>query len=115
MSQIQLWVNGQQHFPEDIENTADSSYMFSAFLNECGRINHGDMLTASNYSTYPLFGFDLTPDKSQNQHGLNLQNSGSVRLSIGFQEETKATQVLMVLAKYEQVVEITKDREVILV
>ena len=115
INRIQLYVNGQQHFPEDIESTKDSSYMFSAFSNECGRINGGDMLIASRYSTYPLFGFDLTQDKSQNQHGLNLQNSGNVRLSLGFEKETKATQVLMVLAKYEQVVEITKDREVILV
>ena len=115
MNRIQLWVNGQQHFPEDIEYTDDSSYMFSTFMNECGRINGGDMLIASNYSAYPLFAFDLTPDKSQNQHGLNLQNSGSVRLCLGFNEETKASQVLMVLAKYEQVVEITKDREAILV
>ena len=115
INRIQLWVNGQQHFPEDIENIDDPSYMFSAFTNECGRINGGDIMIANNYSTYPLFAFDLTPDKSQNQHGLNLQNSGSVRLSLGFEKETKASYILMVLAKYEQVVEITKDREVILV
>ena len=115
IERIQLYVNGQQHFPEDIESTEDNSYMFSAFLNETGRINGGDMLLASKYDTYPLFAFDLTPDKSQNQHGLNLQNSGNVRLSLGFKEDTKADQILMVLAKYEQVVEITKDREVVLV
>ena len=115
MKRIQLYVNGQQHFPEDIEYLDDNSLMFSTFLGECGRHNAGDMLIASRYDTYPLFAFDLTADKSQNQHGLNLQTSGSVSLSLGFEEDTKADQVLMVLAKYEQVVEITKNREVVLV
>ena len=59
--------------------------------------------------------FDLTPDKTQNQHGLNLVKSGMARLTIELPKAAKENTVLMVLAWYEQVVEITKNRQVILV
>ena len=59
--------------------------------------------------------FDLTPDKTQNQHGLNLVKSGTARLAIELPNAAKENTVLMVLAWYEQVVEITKNRQVILV
>ena len=53
--------------------------------------------------------FDLTPDKTQNQHGLNLVKSGTARLTIELPKAAKENTVLMVLAWYEQVVEITKN------
>ena len=59
--------------------------------------------------------FDLTQDKTQNQHGLNLVKSGTARLTIELPHVAPANQVLMVLAWYDQIVEITKDREVLLI
>ena len=67
------------------------------------------------YDCYPAIAFDLTQDKSVNAHGVNLSREGVARLTIGFEEETPANRVLMVLACYEQIVEVTKDRQVILV
>ena len=113
---VQLYIDGQQHFPIEIESSAnDNSSIYSTFLTESGNINGGDTLVAKNYSTYPIFVFDLTQDKTQNQHGLNLQRSGTVRLTLGFDNETPADYVLMVMAYFDRVIEITKDREVIFI
>ena len=117
MERVQLYIDGQQHFPHDIESTNSKydTYMLSTFLEESGRINNGESAAYYNYNTYPIFAFDLTADKSQNQNGLNLQKSGSARLSIGFENETPADYILMVLAYYDQIIEITKEREIIFV
>ena len=117
MKRVQLYIDGQQHFPHDIEstNTDYDTYMLSTFLEESGRINSGESAVYYNYNTYPIFAFDLTADKSQNQNGLNLQKSGSARLSIGFENQTPTDYILMVLAYYDQIIEITKDREIVFV
>ena len=68
-----------------------------------------------HYKAYPAMAFDLTQDKTQNQHSLNLMKSGSARITIGLDQAAPANQVLMVLAWYEQVIEITKDRQVLII
>ena len=117
MKRVQLYIDGQQHFPQDLESTNDKyePNMLSTFLDETGRINGGNSLIYHNYNTYPLVAFDLTPDKSQNQQGFNLQKSGAARIIIGFENDTDPDYILMVLAYYDQMIEITKDREVIFV
>ena len=85
------------------------------FLNQSGYINDEDITLSHYYSCYPFMFFDLTPDKTQNQHGLNLVKSGTAQLTIELPKAAKENTVLMVLAWYEQVVEITMDRQVILV
>ena len=57
--------------------------------------------------------FDLTQDHSQNQHGVNLIKSGTVNLTIGFENATAANLVLMVLAYYEQIIEISKFQRIV--
>ena len=116
MKKVQLFVNGQEHFPKAIEKTEhDSTFMYEMFLNQSGYINSGDTLLGHHYDCYPAMAFDLTQDRTQNQHGLNLVKSGTARLTIELPDVAPANQVLMVLAWYEQVVEITKDREILLV
>ena len=116
MKRVQLYIDGQQHFPNDIESNGEyDTYMLSTLLDETGRINNGESAVYYNYNTYPIFAFDLTPDKSQNQQGLNLQKSGAARLNIGFEANTPNDYILIVLAYYDQIIEITKDRELIFV
>ena len=116
MKKIQLFLNGQEHFPRPIESTDhDDTYMYDMFLNQSGYINDGDTTLSHYYSCYPSMSFDLTPDKTQNQHGLNPVKSGTARLTIELPKAAKENTVLMVLAWYEQAVEITKNRQVILV
>ena len=60
-------------------------------------------------------GFDLTQDNSQNQSHLNLKRSGSVRLKLDLNIAATENSVLMVLAYYERILQITKDREAIVI
>ena len=78
-------------------------------------MNQGDTLLTHYYGAYPAMAFDLTQDASQNQRSLNLVKSGAARLVIGFENVAPVDQVLMVLAWYEQVVEISSDRQVHLI
>lgn len=116
MKKIQLFLNGQEHFAKPVERTIhDNTNMYDMFLNQSGFMNGGDTLLSHYYDCYPAMAFDLTQDKSQNQNNLNLVKSGVARLTIELNEEAPANRVLMVLAWYEQIVEITKDRQVFLV
>ena len=89
--------------------------MYDAFLRESGDIHGGDTLLSFYYACYPAMAFDLTQDKTQNQHGLNLVRYGTARLTIELPDPAPANQVLMVLAWYEQIIEITKDRQLLLI
>ena len=116
LRRVQLFVNGQEHFPRPIESTEhDDAIMYDTFLNQTGYIHHGDTLLHHYYDCYPAMAFDLTQDKTQNQHSLNLVRSGTARITIELNEVAPANRVLMVLAYYEQIVEITKDRQVIII
>ena len=110
---IQMYLNGQEHFPKTIKRTDnDYSEMYNTFLYESGRLNEGDTVLNSYYQVYQAMCFDLTQDHSQNQHGVNLIKSGTVNLTIGFENAAAANLVLMVLAYYEQIIEISKDHEI---
>ena len=85
------------------------------FADQCGRISQGDSLLNHHYEVYPAMACDLTQDKTQNQSRMNLSKNGSVRITIGFEEVIPANRVLMILAYYDQIIEITKEREVIFV
>ncbi len=116
MKKVQLFVNGQEHFPKPVERSDyDSTFMYEMFLNQSGYINNGDTLLGHHYDCYPAMAFDLTQDKTQNQYGLNLVRSGTARLTIELPDAAAANQVLMVLAWYEQIIEITKDRQILLI
>ena len=109
----QLFVNGAEHFPKPLERSPNEiSIMLDAFVKQLGYINNGDMMITDHYKAYPALAFDLTQDRTQNQHSLNLQKSGTVRLTIGLPAAAPANRVLMVLAWYEGLIEISKDRQV---
>ena len=109
----QLFVNGTELFPRPIERHPNEiAIMLDTFVKQLGHINNGDMMVTNHYEAYPAIPFDLTQDRTQNQHSLNLQKSGTVRLTIGLPAPAPANRVLMVLAWYEGLVEISKDRQV---
>ena len=89
--------------------------MYDTFLRQSGYANNGDTLLQAHYQAYPAMMFDLTADKSQNQQNLNLMRTGAARLTITLNGDAPANRVLMVLAWYEQIVEISKDRQVTLI
>ena len=113
---VQLYINGQDHFPSPIVRTQDEyAVMYDTFLRQSGFPNNGDTMIQANYQAYPAMMFDLTADKSQNQQNLNLSQTGTARLTITLNGPAPGNRVLMVLAWYEQIVEITKDRQIILI
>ena len=117
MKSFQAYIDGQEHFPRAVElvGTNDYTYMWEALLDQSGHINNGDNLLEHYYAAYPAVMVDLTQDRSQNQRALNLQRSGTVRLQISFPEAAPAGRVLMILAWYDEVIEITKDRQVLVI
>ena len=117
MKSFQVYVDGQEHFSQAVEliGNTDFTYFWESFLNQSGYINEGDNLLQHYYSCYPAALCDLSQDRSQNRKSLNLQKSGTVRLQIEFPEAAPADRVLMILAWYDEVIEITKDRQIIVV
>ena len=113
MKRFQVFVDGQEHFPRPVEMVDnDVTHLWESFLNQTGYINNGDNLLSDYYGAYPALCVDLTQDKSQNQSSLNIQRSGTVRLGIELPEAAPNGRVVMILAWYDEVVEITKDRQV---
>ena len=113
---VQLFINGQDHFPSPIERTQDEyAVMYDTFLRQSGYVNNGDTMLQAHYQAYPAMMFDLTADKTQNQYNLNLTQTGTAKLTIALNGPAPANRVLMVLAWYEQIVEISKDRQVTLI
>ena len=113
---IQLFIDGQDFFPRPIERgPTEYAVMYDTFLKQTGYANNGDTLLHSAYRAYPAMAFDLTADKTRNQQSLNLVKSGTARLTLELGIQAHANQVLMVLAWYEQIIEISKDREITII
>ena len=114
-TQINLTIDGDDYFPNPLKMIGDNhGIMYHEFLRSTGYINGGDTLIGAFYKPHQVMAFDLSQDKSQNQQGhLNLKRGGATRLSLTLPEPAAENQVLMILAYYERVIEITKDREVI--
>ena len=83
--------------------------MMAEFVKGTG--SKGDSMVVHHYRVYPALAFDLTQDKTQNQHGLNLMQSGTVRLTMEMLRQPTEDLVVMVLAWYEQVIEVNKNRQ----
>lgn len=113
---VQLFVNGQDHFPRPIERTQhEYAIMYDTFLKQTGYANNGDTMVQQHYRAYPAMAFDLSTDKTPNQQSLNLVHSGTARLTIELDAPAPENRVLMVLAWYEQIVEISADRQVTII
>eukprot|EP00116_Pleurobrachia_bachei_P005424 sb/3465686/ len=106
----QLYVNGKEHFPRALEMSDHlETNMLAEFVLETG--SKGDSLVCHHYRVYPALAFDLTQDKTQNQHGLNLGRSGNASLSLEMLREPTEDVVVIVLAWYEQIIEVNKNRQ----
>ena len=106
----QLHVNGKEHYPRLLEMSDHlETNMLSQFILETG--SKGDSMVSHHYRVYPAMAFDLTQDKTQNQHGLNLGRTGTVGLNLEMLREPTEDVVVIVLAWYEQVIEVDKSRQ----
>ena len=110
VKKAQLYVNGKEHFPRALEMTDHlETNMLAQFIQEIG--NRGDSLVCHHYRVYPALAFDLTQDKTQNQRGLNLGRNGNVSLTLEMLRKPTEDLVVIVLAWYEQIIEVNKNRQ----
>ena len=111
-NKISLRIDGNDYFPAELEFNGDEhGAMYHAFLDSIGYINDGDTLIGNFYKPHQLMGFDLSQDHTQNQTHLNLKRTGTARLKLTL-AQAATNQVLVVLAYYDKVIEIRKDRNI---
>ena len=73
----------------------------------------GNQIDRKDYGQgYTLYAFDLTPDLSSGEC-FNLRKNGNVRLEMQFSEPLPETINVLVYAEYESVIEIDRNRNVI--
>nr|XP_054768401.1 uncharacterized protein F54H12.2-like [Lytechinus pictus] len=74
----------------------------------------GNQITRTDYNKgYTLYAFDMTPDLSTGDC-FNLRKHGNVRLEMQFARALPETVNVMVYAEYESVIEIDRNRNVII-
>ena len=111
-NRISLKIDGDDYFPKAVEFQNDEhGEMYHAFLDSIGYINSGDTLIGNFYKPHKLMGYDLTQDHTQNQTHLNLKRTGTVKLELTL-DQPAVNQVLVILAYYDRVIEIRKDRKI---
>ena len=110
LKSVQLYVNGVEYYPQMLKmSDHDESNMLIALADATG--GHRDNFIMHHFRVYPALGFDLTQDKTQNQHGMNLNKSGNVRIVLELLKETTTEKVLFTLAYYDRIIEVDKNRQ----
>lgn len=75
----------------------------------------GNTISLEEYPNgYCLAAFDLTPDLSCNEAHWNIIKSGSLRAELRFEEELDSTVTLIIFAEFDNIIEIDKNRNVII-
>jgi hypothetical protein len=79
--------------------------------------NAGNCIARDEYNKgYCLYAFDLTPDLSAGQGGshVSLISHGDIRIELRFKTALPHTVCLVVYSEFDSLIEITRDREVLL-
>ena len=75
--------------------------------------DHGNFISRSEYKNgYSLFAFDLTPDSCDGGYFTQLKK-GNLRLELHFAKALPETIAILILAEFQNVIEIDKSRNVI--
>lgn len=98
---------------------ANNLYIRSYYtLFEGSGIYFNDTGNSISHAEYPdgycLAAFDLTPDLSCSESHWNIIRSGTLRAEIRFSEPLKSTVNLIVFAEFDNIVEVDKNRNIIL-
>ncbi|KAK3922029.1 hypothetical protein KUF71_013395 [Frankliniella fusca] len=76
--------------------------------------DEGNNISYDEYGNgYTLYAFDLTPDLSSHEAHWNLQKQGVVRLDVRFRAELPIAVNCVVYSEFDNLVEISKDRHVV--
>lgn len=118
---LSVYVDGQQIPPKTLtpifSNNAFTSVYHTLFSGTgIHFLNEGNSISKEAFANgYCLMAFDMTPDLSANSTThWNLVKRGSVRIEVRFEDTLSSTVNCMVYAEFDNVIEINKNREVII-
>lgn len=117
---LALFIDGQPKPCKPLQpNYASNNYIesYSTLFTGTG-IHYGNRGICINREEYPngycLTAFDTTPDLSANEDHWTLQRSSTVRLEVRFAAALTAAVDIIVYAEFDNLIEVTRDRNVIL-
>jgi hypothetical protein len=118
LSQLKIYLDGQQHAAKPLEVNFEHRQFINAYASlfmGSGKWmrDEGNQISRDDFSGgYALYAFDLTADLAEGGH-FNLIKQGNVRLDLKFSEALAGTINVIVLAEFENVLEIDRSRNVI--
>lgn len=118
---LSVYVDGHQIPPKTLtpifSNNAFTSVYHTLFSGTgIHFLNEGNSISKEAFANgYCLMAFDMTPDLSANSTThWNLIKRGSVRIEVRFEDTLSSTVNCIVYAEFDNVIEINKNREVII-
>jgi len=120
LSEISLYLDGQQqHALKPIQTNFGSGLYVRAyntlFAGTC-KLNHdeGNHISPEDFAEgYALYAYDLTADLAEDDH-FNLVKHGNMRLALKFSAALEQTVSVIAYAEYDNVIEIDRDRNLLL-
>src|SRR6267154_215520 len=118
LTQIKVFLDGQNQHVRPIEPnfTTNQTIMgYMSLFNGTGKQqkDEGNDITREDYANgYTLYGFDLTPDFSEDYH-FNLAKDGAVRVDVKFAAALANTINVIVYAEFENILEIDRNRSIL--
>src|SRR6185436_3207575 len=118
LSQLKLYVDGQQGYLAPIEPNYEANKYMMAYLSlfaGTGKLfkDEGLDITPEGYPNgYCLYAFDLTPDLGEQDH-VSLVTEGNLRLEAKFRTQLPHTVNVIVYAEFENILEIDRNKHVI--
>ena len=113
---ICVYANGQPVPSKALELNYETNNYIRAYHRLFSNFDQdkGIFLTREEFSKgYTFYMFDLTPDMCMDGSHLNLQQQGNVRVEIKFSRALEKTISVLIYAEFENVIEITKSRQVL--
>jgi hypothetical protein len=120
LNKLEVFVNGKSALGQALEpNFVSGEYTRSyvCLLQALGKANSQEDvgIRLSDYANgHTLWGFDLTPDQGADEGHRHLVHSGSVRIDAHFAEALAAPVSVILYAEFDNTIEVTRDRQIIL-
>src|SRR6218665_841395 len=113
LSQLKVYVDGQQHFVRPLEiNFANNQYIkaYATLFMGTGKWmrDEGNCISREDFpGAYTLYALDLTADLSENDD-FNLIRQGNIRLDMTFSQALASTINVVAFAEFENILERTE-------
>ena len=116
LASVELKINGDSAFSRSkLDFTKGLTLLgYYSLFTGIDKLHEGNNITRDEYNNgYCLFAYDLTSDLCSGAH-LDLIEKGSLTLELTFEKSLITTVSVVVYLEYQQIIEITKERDVIL-